>query len=175
MVTRCVSQYLNLRSDRFSPINTGDIRSLLETLEVWLINTEDESLTVGRINRGGILGWRAHLGPVGPIIYYCPTCCIRVYSFVPTSRGDWRYFHDGTFLCVAALGAYSVMKMIAPALSSEGTLVGLLAGVVVIAGHRSGHVPTKLLVGIATLAVASALAFVLFVLLYIFYLSGVSV
>ena len=82
-------------------------------------------------------------------------------SFVPTSRGDWGYLHDGVFVCAAVLGVGVVIKLTAPVLSGATVPVGLLVGTVGIAGHRYGYLPTKLLVGLTAVGFLSALAFVL--------------
>ena len=82
-------------------------------------------------------------------------------SFVPTSRGDWGYLHDGVFVCATVLGGWVAIKMTAPVYSGAGYLLGLLVGIVGIAGHRYGYLPTKLLVGLIAVGFLSVLAFVL--------------
>ena len=83
-------------------------------------------------------------------------------SLVPTSRGDWRYLHDGVFVCAAVLGGEAVVKLTVPLISVPvGHFIGLLVGIVGIAGHRYGYLPTKLLVGLIAVGYLSALAFVL--------------
>ena len=91
-------------------------------------------------------------------------------SFVP-SREDWGYRHEGAFICGTALGGGVVMKWTAPLYPLVafylGFFIGLLTGGVMIAGHRTGHVPTKVLGGMAALALASMLWSILaFVLWY---------
>ena len=89
-------------------------------------------------------------------------------SFVPTSRGDWGYLHDGVFLFAAVLGGEAVVKLTMPLISVPvGHFIGLLVGIVGIAGHRYGYLPTKLLVGLTAVGFLSALAFVLLVIFWL--------
>jgi hypothetical protein len=90
-----------------------------------------------------------------------------VSGIVPVSRGEWRLPHDGAFLLAATLGAGSLAKLVAPLLSGGAIVVGFLFGVVALAGHRLGYVPTTLLVGVVGIAIVSVLAFVAIVLLWV--------
>ena len=88
-------------------------------------------------------------------------------SSVPTSRRDWRYLHDGVFVCAAVLGGWVAMTVTVPVYSGAGYLLGLLVGIVGIAGHRYGYLPTKLLVGLTAVGFFSAFAFVLMIIFWL--------
>jgi hypothetical protein len=90
-----------------------------------------------------------------------------VSAIIPRSREEWRLPHDGAFLLAVSLGAGTLAKFVAPLLSGGAVVVGFLFGVVALAGHRLGYVPTTLLVGAVGIAIVLMLAFVAFVLLWV--------
>jgi len=90
-----------------------------------------------------------------------------VATLVPASAEEWGLGHDAAFLFVSALGASALFSL--ATVAAKGWPVGALVGLVAIAGHRLGYLPTRLLVAAAGVGIASTLALVALLLYWLFF------